>query len=57
MKNNYLILFSLFSTLSILLVTVASFTMSVYAQQSVNTTDADTPKFFAIQHAQSDSLS
>jgi len=57
MKNNYLILFSLFSTLSILLVTVASFTMSVYAQQDGNTTDADTPKFFAIQHAQSGSLS
>ncbi|MDR4512063.1 MAG: hypothetical protein MRJ93_10220 [Nitrososphaeraceae archaeon] len=57
MKNNYLILFSLFSTLSILLVAVASFTMSVYAQEDGNTTDADIPKFFAIQHAQSGSIS
>ena len=53
MKNNNLILVTLFSALSIL-VAVNSL-HSVYAQENI--TDVEEPKFFAIQHAQSGSIS
>ncbi|MGD1837452.1 MAG: hypothetical protein ACPKPY_05275 [Nitrososphaeraceae archaeon] len=53
MKNNNLILVTLLSALSIL-VAVNSL-HSVYAQE--NMTDLEEPKFFAIQHAQSGSIS
>lgn len=52
--KNYLTLTILFSTLSIFLV-VASLTVPVYAQENITTSDV--PKFFAIQHAQSGSIS
>ena len=52
MKNNF-VLTILFSTLSILL--VGSSLNSIYAQE--NMTDVEEPKFFAIQHAQSGSIS
>ncbi|MDX1373783.1 MAG: hypothetical protein R3321_15015, partial [Nitrososphaeraceae archaeon] len=53
MKNNNLTLVTLLSTLSFLV--AVSTLYSVYAQE--NTTESDIPKFFAIQHAQSGSLS
>jgi len=53
MKNNYLTLVMLFSAESILLVISTSIT-TVYAQENV--TDSDMPKFFAIQHANSGSI-
>ncbi|MGD1839106.1 MAG: hypothetical protein ACPKPY_13735 [Nitrososphaeraceae archaeon] len=53
MKNNNLILVTLLSVLSILV--VATSLNSVYAQENV--TDSDEPKFFAIQRAQSGSIS
>jgi len=56
MKNNNLISIALVSTLSIL-VAITLFTMSVYAQEDGNLTSTDKPKFFAIQHAQSGSIS
>lgn len=52
--KNYLTLTILFSTLSIFLV-VASLTVPVYTQENIITSDV--PKFFAIQHAQSGSIS
>jgi hypothetical protein len=51
-KNNLTL--ALFSILSILIVAVLTLN-SVYAQE--NTTGSATPKFFAIQHAQSGSIS
>ncbi|MFB5601092.1 MAG: hypothetical protein ACE5SW_12805 [Nitrososphaeraceae archaeon] len=57
MKNNNLISITLLSTLAILLVSVTSLTIAVYAQEDGNTTDSDIPKFFAIQHANSGSIS
>ncbi|MDX1371435.1 MAG: hypothetical protein R3321_03150 [Nitrososphaeraceae archaeon] len=57
MKNNKLISITLVSTLSILLVAVTSLTIPVNAQVDRNATDSDTSKFFAIQHAQSGSIS
>jgi len=45
----------LISTLSLVIVT--SLTIPVYAQEDRNTTDSDTPIFFAIQHAQTGSIS
>ena len=53
MKNNNLSLIGLFSILIIFVVVSTSY--SIYAQE--NTTESDTPKFFAIQHAQSGSIS
>ncbi|MDR4512087.1 MAG: hypothetical protein MRJ93_10340 [Nitrososphaeraceae archaeon] len=55
MQNNKLISISLLSTLSILLVAVTSLTIPVYAQENI--IDSKQPKFFAIQHAQSASIS
>ncbi|MGD1837442.1 MAG: hypothetical protein ACPKPY_05225 [Nitrososphaeraceae archaeon] len=52
MKNNF-VLTILFLTLSILL--VGTSLNSIYAQE--NMTDVEEPKFFAIQHAQSGSIS
>ena len=52
MKNNNLTFTILLSTLSILI--VVSTSDSVYAQENTTSTE---PKFFAIQHAQSGSLS
>jgi hypothetical protein len=52
--KNYMTLTILFSTLSIFLV-VASLTVPVYTQENIITSDI--PKFFAIQHAQSGSIS
>ena len=54
MKNNNLILVMLLSTLSFLVIAISFH--SVYAQEE-NMTDSDMIKFFAIQHAQSGSLS
>ena len=56
MKINNLSSISFLSTLSIL-VAFTSLTISVYAQEDRNTTDSEMPKFFAIQHAQSGSIS
>ena len=53
MQNNKLISITVLSTISIL-ISVSTLT-SVYAQE--NMTDTDMPKFFAIQHAQSGSIS
>ncbi|MGD1834280.1 MAG: hypothetical protein ACPKQO_00980 [Nitrososphaeraceae archaeon] len=55
MKNNEFILITLFTTLSIIVVGT-SLTTFVYAQEEENVTD-HVPKFFAIQHAQSGSIS
>ena len=55
MKINNMASISFLSTLSIL-VAVTSLTTPVNAQDG-NTTDTDTSKFFAIQHAQSGSIS
>ncbi|MGD1836515.1 MAG: hypothetical protein ACPKPY_00470 [Nitrososphaeraceae archaeon] len=55
MKNNNLISIALISIVSIL-VAVTSLTIPVYAEEE-NQTASDTPKFFAIQHAQSGSIS
>ena len=56
MKNNNLILIAIVSIVSIIVV-LTSLAMPVYAQEDGNTTDPDMPKFFAIQHAQSGSIS
>ena len=53
MKNNNFIVLMLFSTISVLVATMSI--NSVYAQENI--TDSETPKFFAIQHAQSGSIS
>ncbi|MGD1836511.1 MAG: hypothetical protein ACPKPY_00450 [Nitrososphaeraceae archaeon] len=53
MKNNNLSLIMLFSILSVFVVVVSL--DSVYAQEE-NMTDVEEPKFFAIQHAQSGSI-
>ena len=52
--KNYLTLIALFLTLNILVV-VTSLTIPVYSQD--NMTDSEIPKFFAIQHANSGSIS
>jgi hypothetical protein len=53
--KNYLTLTIVLSTLSILIVVSIPTSNSVYAQE--NMTDSETPKFFAIQHADSGSIS
>ncbi|MGD1836683.1 MAG: hypothetical protein ACPKPY_01320 [Nitrososphaeraceae archaeon] len=55
MKNNNLTLVTLLSTLSILVIGT-SMTILVYGKEE-NATYSDAPKFFAIQHAQSGSIS
>ena len=54
-NSSNLISIALVSIVSILLVIVTLLTIPVYAQENV--TDSDMPKFFAIQHADSGSIS
>ena len=53
MKNNNLTVLMLLSILFVISITTSS--NSIYAQE--NMTDIEEPKFFAIQHAQSGSIS